>query len=307
MQENIPEATVVKVLHAGSLTTLVRQELGPALYRGSGIALESEPGHSVALALALKEGRSSGDVYLSADAEVNRILLEPANGGAIGWFVIFARNAVVLAYSPRSRFLAGFEQARSGTIPWYQVLLQPGVQIRRNDPNLDPMGYYTLLVCALAERHYRLSDFKARLLGSDTNPEQVNQFHLAQFENGEIDAMFLYLSAAADRGLPYLRLPDEINLSNPAMEADYAQVHFTTSTGQTFHGKPISFSATVLNNASNPQAALHFVEYLLSPAGQQHVQAAHFLPVPALVGGDAASVPSQIQPFIQGEYQQYPG
>jgi len=115
--------------------------------------------------------------------------------------------------------------------------------------------------------------------------------------------MFLYLSAAADRGLPYLRLPDEINLSNPAMEADYAQVHFTTSTGQTFHGKPISFSATVLNNASNPQAALHFVEYLLSPAGQQHVQAAHFLPAPALVGGDAASVPSRIQPFIQGEYK----
>jgi molybdate/tungstate transport system substrate-binding protein len=303
MQENIPEATVVKVLHAGSLTTLVRQELGPALYRGSGIALESEPGHSVALALALKERRSSGDVYLSADAEVNRILLEPTDGGAIVWFVIFARNSVVLAYSPRSRFLADFEQARSGAIPWYQVLLQPGVQIRRNDPNLDPMGYYTLLVCELAERHYRLSDFKARLLGSDTNPEQVNQFHLAQFEDGEIDAMFLYLSAAADRGLPYLRLPDEINLSNPAMEADYAQVHFTTNTGQTFHGKPISFSATVLNNASNPQAALQFVEYLLSPAGQQHVQAAHFLPGPALVGGDAASVPSRIQPFIQGEYR----
>ena len=43
--------------------------------------------------MALKEGRASGDVYLSADAEVNRILLEPTNGGAIGWFVIFARNA----------------------------------------------------------------------------------------------------------------------------------------------------------------------------------------------------------------------
>src|ERR1700737_1843367 len=90
MQENIPEAPVVKVLHAGSLTTLVRQELGPALYQGSGIALESEPGHSVALAMALKEGRTRGDVYLSADAEVNRILLEPINGRTIGWFVIFA-------------------------------------------------------------------------------------------------------------------------------------------------------------------------------------------------------------------------
>ena len=134
----------------------------------------------------------------------------------------------------------------------------------------------------------------------------MNQFHLAQFENGEIDAMFLYLSAAADRGLPYLRLPDEINLSNPALATAYAQVHFTTNTGQTFRGKPISFSATVLNNASNPQAALHFVEYLLSPAGQQHVQAAHFLSSPALVGGDATSVPHQLRPLLQGKYQ-YPG
>src|SRR5260221_7029079 len=92
MQEINPEAPVVKVLHAGSLTTLVRQELGPALYQGSGIVLESEPGHSVALAMAVKEGRTSGDVYLSADAEVNRILLEPTNGGLIGGFVIFARH-----------------------------------------------------------------------------------------------------------------------------------------------------------------------------------------------------------------------
>jgi molybdate/tungstate transport system substrate-binding protein len=306
MQENMPRSSVVKVLHAGSLTTLVRQELGPALYQKSGIVLESHPGHSVALAIALKEGRISGDVYLSADAEVNRILLDSTNGTAIRWFVIFARNAVVLAYSPKSRFLTDFEQARSGAVPWYQMLLQPGVQIRRNDPNLDPMGYYTLLVCELAERHYHLTNFKARLLGSDTNPEQVNQFTIAQLKDGEIDAMFLYLSGVADLGLPYLRLPDEINLSNPALATAYAQAHFTTDTGQTFHGKPISFSATVLNNASNPQAALHFIEYLLSPAGQQHIQVAHFLPSPALVGGDAAAVPHQLRPFLQGEYR-YPG
>ena len=115
--------------------------------------------------------------------------------------------------------------------------------------------------------------------------------------------MFLYLSAVADRGLPYLHLADEINLSDPAMSATYAQVHFTTNTGQTFHGKPISFSATVLNNASHPHAALKFVEYLLSPAGQQLVQAAHFLPGPALAGGDTASVPHQLRTLLQGDYR----
>src|SRR5258708_30843588 len=140
--------------------------------------------------MALKEGRTSSDVYMSADAEGNRILLGPTNGDRIGWFVIFARNAAVLAYSPKSWFLADFEQARSGAIPWYQALLQPGVQIRRNDPNLDPMGYYTLLVCELAEMHYRLTVFKYRLLGSDSYPDQVNKFNLDQFEYVEIYVMF---------------------------------------------------------------------------------------------------------------------
>ncbi len=228
------------------------------------------------------------------------------NGGWIQWFVVFARNAVVLAYSPRRRFLADFERACSGALPWYQALLQPGMQIRRNDPNLDPMGYYTLLVCALAQQHYGLPDLKARLLGSDTNPEQVKRFTLAQLEGGEIDAMFLYLSAAQGLGLPYLLLPDEINLGNPALAADYARVHFTTDTGQTFHGKPISFSAAVLNNASHPLAALQFIEYLLSPTGQQLVRAAHFLPGPAQVGGDASSVPHHLRVFLQEDYR-YPG
>lgn len=304
--ENVPETTSLKVLHAGSLTSLVRQGLGPALSHEHGIVVESEPGHSVALAMAIKEGQARGDLYLSADAEVNRLLLGPANGEMIGWFVVFARNTVVLVYSPNSRFRADFERARSGAIPWYQVLLQPGVQIRRNDPHLDPMGYYTLLVCMLAESHYRFPDLRARLLGSDTNPEQVNSFNLAQLESGKIDAMFLYLSAAKGLAMPYLLLPDEVNLSNPALAADYAQVHFTTNAGQTFHGKPISFSAAILNNASNQRNALHFVEYLLSPAGQQHVQAAHFLPGPALVGGDAGSVPHQLRALLQGEYR-YPG
>jgi molybdate/tungstate transport system substrate-binding protein len=300
---NVQESSSLKVLHAGSLTSLVRQGLGPALSQAHGIVLESEPGHSVALATAIKEGRLRGDLYLSADAEVNQLLLSPANGEWIRWFVVFARNAVVLAYSPNSRFLTDFERARSGVLPWYQVLLQPGVQIRRNDPHLDPMGYYTLLVCALAEEHYGLPDLKARLLGSDTNPEQVKPFTLTQLESGEIDAMFLYLSAAQGLGLPYLPLPDEINLGNPALAADYARVHFTTDAGQTFHGKPISFSAAILNNASNPPAALQFVEYLLSPPGQQLVQSAHFLPGPALVGGDASSVPPHLRTLLQGDYR----
>ncbi len=129
----------MKVLHAGSLTSLVRQGLGPALYQESGITLESESGHSVALAMAIKDQRMSGDVFLSADAEVNQILVGPTNDDWIRWFVVFARNTVVLAYSPKSRFFTDFEQVRSGKIPWYQVLLQPRGKAFQKRPEPGPV------------------------------------------------------------------------------------------------------------------------------------------------------------------------
>jgi molybdate/tungstate transport system substrate-binding protein len=302
-KEKRSETSVVKVLHAGSLTSLVRRGVGPALLQESGITLESESGHSVALAMAIKDRSTSGDVFLSADAQVNQILLGTTNDNWIHWFATFASNAAVLAYSPNSRFLNDFEQARSGKIPWYEVLLQPEVQLARNDPNLDPMGYYTLLVCALAEKHYRIPDLKQRLLGSDSNPAQINRMNIAQLERGEIDALFLYVSAAHDLRLPYIVLPDEINLGNSAMARVYEEVHFTNDKGQTFHGNPIRFSAAVLKNARDPQVAQHFMEFLLSPRGQGLVQAAHFLPGPILVGGDKTSVPDQLKPQMLGDYE----
>ena len=197
--------------------------------------------------------------------------------------------------APKAASFPTLSKHVAGEIPWYQILLQPGVKLFRNDPNLDPMGYYTLLVCALAQKHYRIPDLKQNLLGSDTNPAQVSRLNIGQLERGEIDAMFLYLSAASDLSLPYLMLPDEINLGNPAMAPYYEGVQFTNNKGQTFRGKPISFSAAVLKNANNPHAAQHFIEFLLSPIGQQLVQAAHFLPSPVLVGGDKTSVPDKIQ------------
>jgi len=304
-QREMRQPKQVIVLHAGSLATLVREHLGPALRQTDGISLESVPGHSVALAMALRERRLRGDVYLSADAEVNQLLLGSTNGAGIHWFVVFAHSTVVLTYSPASRFRADFEQARAGVMPWYEVLLQSGVRLRRNNPNHDPMGYYTLLVCALAERHYGFPGLARLLLGEPTNPEQIEHPHLAHLERGEMDAMLLYQSAALNRGLPYLVLPDEINLGNPALAPTYTRVEYTTDTGQTFHGKPISFSAAVLQDATDPQVALRVVSFLLSKAGQQLVQAAHFLPGSALVGGDVTAVPEQVQPLLTGVYPSF--
>src|SRR4051812_28844079 len=119
-QAAAPGATAqsgLTVLHAGALTNLVGNGLGPAFERATGIPVRPVRGHSVALADGIKDGSKVGDLFMSADAEVNRQLMAAANGDWVRWFVVFARNAVVLAYSPRGRFTPAFERARRGEIP----------------------------------------------------------------------------------------------------------------------------------------------------------------------------------------------
>lgn len=160
----------------------------------------------------------------------------PANGSWLRWYAVFAHNAVVLAYGPRSRFASEFEAARAGRVPWYQVLTQPGIRLGRDDPNLDPLGYYDLFVGALAERYYGVPGLQASILGSDTNPAQVLNTSPALLTSGRLDAEFMYESGAADAGVPYVTLPDAINLSNPALSATYATVSYTTDKRQVFRG-----------------------------------------------------------------------
>ena len=243
----------MRVLHAGSLTTLVQQHLELALFQASGIRLESESGHSVALATAIKAGLLSGEFSSALMPRRMRPYLAQ-NGAWITWFVIFACNAAVLAYSPKSPFPADFELARRGAIPGIRCCFSQESSSTEMTLTLHPMGYYTVLVCALAEEHYRIPDLKQWALGSHTNPAQINEGNFARLERGEIDALFLYQSGALERGLPYLALPDEINLSNPRLATTYARVHFTTNAGQTFRGKPISFSAAVLRKSTEPRS-----------------------------------------------------
>jgi molybdate/tungstate transport system substrate-binding protein len=205
------------VLHAGALTDVVRRGLAPALLEAQDIAVSSVPGHSVALASAILDGSLEGDVYLSADANTNALLCGPAAGDLVRWFLVFARNAIVLAYSYSSSFAGSFERVKRGELPWYTVLCEPGIKMARNDPNRDPLGYYTLLVCSLAEAHYGLPGLRHGVLGADSNPQQVGQFGLADLAEGAVDAMFLYRSAAIDKPFGVVYLPDAKFIPSPIL------------------------------------------------------------------------------------------
>jgi len=288
------------VLYAGSLSNLMEQGLGPAFQKSSGIAYQGQAAGSVALANAIKDRTKSGDVFISADPEVNRALMPDW----LSWYVTFARTSLVVGYSPRGRFASDFEEAKNGGRQWYEVLQQPGLRLGRTDPNLDPKGYRTLFLLQLAEDYYHLPGLAQRILGVDVSSAQIfpEETLETRLESGALDAGFFYLNEAVEKRLPHLALPDEINLSSPDQAQRYAAATYTNSRGQTFKGAPILYTAAVLNHAPNPGGALAFVEFELSP-GARDVMAQHgLLAAPVLYGGDRAALPASLQSKVEGEY-----
>lgn len=292
--------TTINVLHAGSLTKLVKLGLAPAFGTECGVTVADHSDPAVQLAGEVKNKTVTGDVYMSADAHVNRVLMGRPNGDWVRWYLAFARNREVISYTPQSPFFAELEQARLGKIPWYQVLTEPGFVVGRTDPNTDPGGYYALFVAQLAQRYYGIPGFKKSLLGSDTNPHQVlaPPLYTTTVAGAVPDATFGYLSSSIAAGTPYIALPRQINLSDLHLARFYAHARFTNTDGVTFRGAPIYDSVTVLRHGAHEQAAVDFVRLLLSPQGHQLVRSDGFLDTPVLAGGDIRAVPRELRPYL---------
>ncbi len=106
---------MVEVLHAGSLTRLVREGLAPALRQTAGLEVTSTPRGSILLANGIRDGSLHGDVFLSADVTANNVLLGAANHDRIRWFVTFAGNEVVFAFNRRGRWRP---HSRASPVRW---------------------------------------------------------------------------------------------------------------------------------------------------------------------------------------------
>jgi molybdate/tungstate transport system substrate-binding protein len=293
----------VVIANAGMLNDLVQTGLTPAL-APRGITITSVGGMSLSLARRIRDGSLQADLFGSADANVNQLLTGKANGHRVRWFAAFARDSIVLAYSPNSRYLAEFTKAQRGEQPWYAPLEQPGITVARSDPDTDPSGYYALFVAQLAEKFSGEPGLKQRILGDDRNPAQVigptSGDILAKLRSGEIDALFTYGSVAATLGLSHLSLPVEVNLSDPAHEDGYASASFTDTEGTIFRGGVIRPSMAPVEGASNAPAALEVLRHLFSPAGKALIKAKGFLPSPLLVGGDVTAVPETLRRYVVG-------
>lgn len=265
-----PQGNGLLVMNAASITRPVRALLD-SFTKQTGIKYAQEPGASLEIARRLTELHRTPDVLLLADPEIFPQLLMPK---FVSWYAVFARNRIVLAYTPRSR---GADRIDADN--WRSVIMEPGVQVGRADPNTDPSGYRTLLSMQLAEQHYNERGLYARLLAAaperNVRPREADQVALLQTH--ELDYIWTYQNLAENDGLKYVKLPDDVDLGNPADSATYARVT-TRVTGAhpgdtvIMRGGPILFGLTIPLVAEHRDAAERFVDFALSPEGQRIVR-----------------------------------
>jgi molybdate/tungstate transport system substrate-binding protein len=253
------------VYNAGSLARPLRAALDSFAARTGANVLQESSG-SLEAARKLMELHKTPDVIALADYEVFPQLLMPSH---VTWYASFARNRLVLAHTPRSRFAGEIDAAN-----WSQIMVRPGVEVGRADPNLDPTGYRTLIAFDLAERHEGragLAD-ELRRAASGRNVRSKGADLVALLQAGEIDYAWVYESVAQAASLGYVRLPDRVDLGTPAESAFYAGTSVRVAgtsprDSLTFRGEAIRYALSIPAAAQHPELAARFVTFLLSPDG----------------------------------------
>lgn len=267
-----PPGTLL-VMNAASITLPMRAVLD-SFSAHTGVKYELEPGSSLEIARRFTELHRTADAVFLADPEVFPQLMMP---NYVHWYAVFARNRIVLAYTAGSR---GAKEVSAQN--WWHVTTRPGVEVGRSDPNTDPSGYRTLLTMQLAEQYYHEPGLFARLLAAaperNVRPREADQVALLQTH--ELDYIWTYQNLAENDGLKFVKLPDEIDLGNPADSASYARA--TTRVlgkraGDTviMRGAPVLFAFTIPMQAENRALAERFVEYVISPAGRRILRSRH--------------------------------
>lgn len=259
----------ITVAYAGSMGKLMDKGMNPSFTAATGVAVHGIGQGAVALAHLITGGAMKPDVFVPVSAGAAKIVRE---AGLADKAVPVASTAMVLAYSPSSKFAAQFAAAKGAD--WTKIFLSPDFRLGRTDPTADPQGQYVLFALQLAEAFYKLPGFAEKISGPMLNPAQIfaEPSLLARLEAGQIDATLGYKSAVVSQKLPFIELPDAVNLSNPALAKSVYDKASLTVKGKTIHPSPLVFYAMALKAAANPKAAADYIAFLAGPDGQSIFQ-----------------------------------
>lgn len=261
-------AQKITVAFAGSMGVAMDKGIGPAFEAKTGTEYQGIGQAALGLAHLLAAKSLVADVFISVSPAPIEVV-EAAKLTAKA--VPVASTEIVLAYSPKSRFAAALEDQGD---QWTDILADPKLRFGRTDPNTDPQGQYVLYTLQLAALYYKKPGLAAQIAGPASNNTEIfaEPSLLARLQDGEIDATLGYKSAVISQKLPYVKLPAEINFSDPALAKTWygnaSLVVTSKGVSKTVHPGPLVFYAAVLENAPNPQGAAAFLAFLQSAEGQ---------------------------------------
>jgi molybdate/tungstate transport system substrate-binding protein len=266
-------ADTVVLFVAASLTKPLQPVLD-AFTAQTGIVIQRESGASLEHVRKITELHRIPDVLLLADADVFPRYLVPAHAT---WYADFARNRIVVAYTPKSKHAGEITPET-----WTSILQRSDVEIGRTDPSIAPVGYRTLLMFQLAERFYKKPGLAKSLLdhAPDRNIRPNAAELAALLAAGELDYIYDYQSVAESNEFRYVVLPPAIDLGDAQREKEYDSVSVqvrgaSPGTTTTVRGEPILYGMTVPRAAPHPASANRFVAYLFSPAVLKQLRDAH--------------------------------
>ncbi len=250
------------------------------------------------------------DVVATADHALIPMLmydtLDPnSNLPYANWYIRFASNELVLAYSDKGKYADEINEQN-----WYEVLTRPDVRVGLSDPRFDASGYRTLMIFVFAEEYYQHPKlFSAMYKDQFTSPvtifyddsetlitvpeilETRPDSHvvlrgasiqlIALLQSGDLDYAFEYKSVVMQHDLKMIELPDMVNMGSEEYAAQYEKVRvlldfqrFATVKPE-FTGERIGYGITIPSNAPHPQEAAEFIAFLLSEEGRKVMEADH--------------------------------
>ncbi|HIE08890.1 MAG TPA: tungstate ABC transporter substrate-binding protein WtpA [Armatimonadetes bacterium] len=259
------------VFHAGSLAVPLREAEREFERRHPNVDVVREASGSRAAARKVCDLKRVADVVALADYAVIEDLLMPKYAK---WYVVFARNRMVIAYTVHSKYADEI-----GPENWFEILARPDVRFGRSDPNLDPAGYRTLMVWQLADLYYKRkvkgkSIYEALIShpGQRIRPGSVQLLPL--LESLDIDYAFEYQSVAMQHNLRFVKLPPQIDLGDERF-ADFYRKARVEVTGKepgkksVYIGTPILYGVTIPTVSRHPELAVEFVKLLVSEEGRK--------------------------------------
>jgi molybdate/tungstate transport system substrate-binding protein len=328
------EKTTLKILCAASLLFPLGKVEEAFEKAHLEVNVEIEGHGSIQVIRQVTELGEKADLLMVADYSLIPLMMynsskTGSNQSFADWYVRFASNKIVLAYTNSSRYAD-----RINVTNWFSVLMRPDVVFGFPNPMIDALGYRALMTMQLAEAYYSNDSIFYNLITRNFDPPissipsngnytifvpEVQQPKanvilrassiqlIPLLETGSIDYCFLYMSNAKQYGLQYVDLPDEINLGNPQFEELYESVtvHFELQRFATIGldrlGKTIYYGFTIPNNAVQKDLAVEFAKFLLSDEGRGIFESAwHPVFLPSYTD-NKQGVPSDLQSLIVQE------